>query len=81
MALPKSARTIEVDGVVYKWMLGKTAPDDTANVVVEFPNGKVMSYREQVRYWDYTLVNEGGYVGIPVTPEMVRQFIRTRLGT
>lgn len=80
MTLPKKARTLEVDGTTYRWMVGKTNPsDDTANVVVERPDGSTLSYREKVRKWDPAAdYGEGAFQGLPVTPEMVRDFIRSR---
>lgn len=81
MTLPKkNSRTVEVDGVSYRWMVGKTNHrDGTANVVVELPDGTTMTYREKVEKWDFNAKDgNGGYLGIPVTPEMVRDFIRSR---
>lgn len=84
MTLPKKkSRPLEVDGVNYRWMVGKTDHrDGTANVVIELPDGSNIDYRAKVEKWDPNAgdYGDGEYQGIPVTPAMVRDFIRSRLG-
>lgn len=81
MALPKKkSRLIDVDGVKYRWMVGKISHrDGTAAIVVELPDKGKIGYCQKIETWNPDADwGNGGYEGTPVTPVMVRDFIRER---
>lgn len=88
MTLPKKkSRTIEVDGVNYRWMIGKerNAPHPESNrhtayyadIIVETPDGTILKHEAMIGTQAF-LDDESR--DLPMTPAMVRTFIRSRLG-
>ena len=78
MTLPKKkSRNITVDGVKYRWTVGKIhfkGGMGYADVVVETPKGQVMKYTEKLKHH-----KDGESIGLPVTPAMVKEFIQSRV--
>ncbi len=85
MTLPKKkSRNIEVDGIKYRWMVGTIkyrGGMGYADVVVEDPKGKILKYTETLKSRKEVDMGWGmdKYIYVPVTPVMIRDFIRSQV--
>ena len=75
MTLTKSARTLRLGGLIYRWIVGKSH-DGVSSIVVETPEKAHWSFRCKVTETD---PETDETKGIPVTPAMVKEFIREKI--